>query len=749
MEKYTHKHTSRLSQLTGDYDPQGLPHMNFTKVWKCIGVDLGANTEFDNATFIYFGDVVTPDSHKSLYNTDLIAFIDHAKLMPGANLSTAQQGVDNQLDVFFIDEHGRLYVSWVEGGGVWQGPVRISPASIAPKGGSVATAHQGGNNQLDVFFIAEDGGLCISWVLGDRVWQGPVRISPAGIAPKGGSVATAYQGGNNQLDVFFIGEDGGLYVSWVVGGGVWQGPVRISPAGIAPKGGIVATAHQGGNNQLDVFFIGEDGGLYVSWVVGGSVWQGPVRISPAGIALKGGSVATAHQGGNNQLDVFFIGEDGGLYVSWVVGGGVWQGPVRISPAGIAPKGSSVATAHQGGNNQLDVFFIGEDGGLYVSWVVDGGVWQGPVRISPAGIAPKGGSVATAHQGGNNQLDVFFIGVDSGLYVSWVVGYGIWQNPVNISQGFKLTPIMQNDHFYPFTYADCNGNHTIPGDGTPTGVFGYDNKMFVFFYHGLPDGKNFSGLSVSTDPFNPKPYQLLFKISTASASKFFQVAPYVIRNSEFSNFLPSNKGDGLIIFGHGGNVKEASNGVHLAWMPLQKGTMPHNKEDIRYYSKNMKPPWTNDEKDATLFFKTEDWSSISVGRIPATGKWILLNQTCGGRGFPSSYNGPIVCRIADTPWGIADSNPINIFDPVRDHALGNYMFKQDMFEPCINHPAFAYGPFLLNHYTEWDQSANILTLHYLMSTGSPYQVQVMQSKISLNVVPWYIKLKDWLIKIFKR
>ena len=107
----------------------------------------------------------------------------------------------------------------------------------------------------------------------------------------------------------------------------------------------------------------------------------------------------------------------------MIDGGIWQGPVRITPAGVAPGGARVATANQVDNHQLDVFFIGQDGALYVAWAIDGDIWQGPVGISPAGLAPPGGSLATAHQGSNHQLDVLFIGNDGALYVSWVIDGG--------------------------------------------------------------------------------------------------------------------------------------------------------------------------------------------------------------------------------------------------------------------------------------------------------------------------------------
>jgi hypothetical protein len=39
MPRYVDGSTQRLAQLAGDYDPDGLPHVNFTSNWGCLGVD--------------------------------------------------------------------------------------------------------------------------------------------------------------------------------------------------------------------------------------------------------------------------------------------------------------------------------------------------------------------------------------------------------------------------------------------------------------------------------------------------------------------------------------------------------------------------------------------------------------------------------------------------------------------------------------------------------------------------------------
>ncbi|WP_446212409.1 hypothetical protein [Micromonospora sp. IBSANI012] len=327
----------------------------------------------------------------------------------------------------------------------------------APPGAPVAVAFQGvhsGGTQLDVFFIGNDGGLYVGWIVDPGAWNAPVRITPPHMAPAGAAVAAAGRGliplgvypdgdaGTDavgytaRLDVFFIGHDGALYVTSAIGLEAWMHPERIGDFSLAPPGANVAAARQR-SNQLDVFFIGRDGGLYVAWVIDGEeAWQGPLRVSPEGVAPPGAGLIATQQA-PNLLSVLFVGHDGGLHVSWVVGTGAWEGPVGISPAGIAPPGARLAFGKQT-REQLDVFFIGNDGKLYVSWVVGGGNWAGPVGISPPNVAPPGAGLVASWQTAD-QLDVFFVGNDGALNVSWVVGTGVWAGPVAITRPGHAPP----------------------------------------------------------------------------------------------------------------------------------------------------------------------------------------------------------------------------------------------------------------------------------------------------------------------
>lgn len=357
---------------------------------------------------------------------------------PGAPMAAAMQMTD-QWDVFTVGRDGGVYVTWERGNGAWSDgqttggwnarpyPARITPANLAPPGAPVAAAKQGAN-QLDAFVVGKDGAIWVTWVGGYGHWtdgsagnKATARITGANFAPPGACLATANQGAN-QLDVLVVGNDGGVWVSWVVGGGAWAGPVRIGPANLAPPGSCVAAAHQN-DNQLDAFVTGKDGAVNVVWVVGGGTWAGPVRITPANLSPAGAPVAAAKQTGN-QLDAFVTGRDGGVYVTWVAGGGAWATPARITPAGAAAPGSSLAVAAQG-SNQLDLFFVDAAGVMKVTWAVGTAAWTpAPVAIAPNGLFPGGAKLVAANQNGN-QLDVFAVGQDGAIRVTWVVGLGHW------------------------------------------------------------------------------------------------------------------------------------------------------------------------------------------------------------------------------------------------------------------------------------------------------------------------------------
>jgi len=103
------------------------------------------------------------------------------------------------------------------------------------------------NNQTDVFAVNNNGQLNVAWVLAGSPWSGPTTISPAGLFPPGAPLAASQQFGvPNQTDVFVVDKNGQLNVLWVLAGSPWSGPTTISPAGFAPGPGALVASQQYG-----------------------------------------------------------------------------------------------------------------------------------------------------------------------------------------------------------------------------------------------------------------------------------------------------------------------------------------------------------------------------------------------------------------------------------------------------------------------------------------------------------------------
>jgi hypothetical protein len=353
-----------------------------------------------------------------------------------------------ETDVFFVDPHGNLRMAWVEGGGTWNVPVQLGPPKLFPPGAAVAASLRFGGVQLFVFVVDRKGSLNVAWRwvdVGDPgLLGGRISISPNHAFPPGTPLAVSRQFGlPDQLDVFLVDNQGALNVAWLVGNGNWIAPVPISPQNVFPHQAAVAVSNQYGiPDQTDVFAIDREGALTVAWVVGGGAWNGPVRISPCGHFPAGAPVVASNQFGiPNQTDVFAIDCEGALNVAWVVGGGAWNGPVRISHRHVFPPGAELAVSNQFGiPNQTDVFAVGTNGGLHVAWVDGAGNWNGPVQIGPSCLFSPGAPLAAANQAGiPDQTDVFAVTANHALDVAWVAGGGAWHGPVQI--GPPVYPII--------------------------------------------------------------------------------------------------------------------------------------------------------------------------------------------------------------------------------------------------------------------------------------------------------------------
>jgi hypothetical protein len=209
-----------------------------------------------------------------------------------------------------------------------------------------------------------------------------------------------------------------------------------------------------------------------------------------------------------------------------------------------------------------------------------------------------------------------------------------------------------------------------------------------------------------------------------------VAPWVVDNSRHS-VLPQNTGLGLVMIGYDWKA------FRLAWMPLNPG-QPPRFDSVQYYHAGERKWCTEIAETAgyELFshpFGT--YTHVSAAWLPGPERWIVLYGTANDK---VNLDKPAVARFSDDLRNWSDE--IALFDPNRERAYGVYMHMpgKDTIHPNLpphqppgpEKPGWAYGIFLLNRFTTWDSNARILGIYYLLSFGSPYQVQVMHSLLRL-------------------
>lgn len=331
------------------------------------------------------------------------------------------------------------------------------------------------------------------------------------------------------------------------------------------------------------------------------------------------------------------------------------------------------------------------------------------------------------------------------------------------------------------FSSLKFNYRVPGDpfsslfrlNTPLGPkilgqdqgagggFSYEGRVYVFggvrflppppndvpspYVDGDDRDKPSVGHSILTSAADPwGPYDLEFAMGPWGAvqtGRFGQVAPVMVKNAQMPLLPKTDAVDGVLMVGQGAEFGETP-GMFVAWMPLHPGRAPRPSE-MRFYKGNDHPlpndppdkAWSVNPWEAKRLFDTRYfWSSISMGRIRSSGKWILLyqktlpdfdsepgfaNEPAGAH--PEKRHDGIYARIGTTPWNW--SPEVKIFDPDRDHAWGNFI------EDEVG--GFPYGAALINPYTNWDAATHTVTIHYLLSTLHPYGVVLMRSRIQIN------------------
>ena len=246
-------------------------------------------------------------------------------------------------------------------------------------------------------------------------WHGWWSIADLQVEP-GSPVSVASRGANN-LDVFVVGKDGGIYTAaWgPQTDSTWKGWWRISDLEAKPGSSVSVTSR--GADWLDIFVVGNDGGIYTaSWNPAfEDGWHGWWRIGD--IAVDPGSPVSVVSRGADKLDVFVTGSDGGIYTAaWEPGfDDGWHGWSRIGDLAADPESYIAAVSR--GTDKLDIFVVGPDGKVQANgWEPKFPCgWKGWQNVLDTSFKP--GSYLGAISRSSDWLDVFAASVDSSVYTA--------------------------------------------------------------------------------------------------------------------------------------------------------------------------------------------------------------------------------------------------------------------------------------------------------------------------------------------
>ncbi len=244
------------------------------------------------------------------------------------------------------------------------------------------------------------------------------------------SVVSALARNPNHLDLFVVGFDGGIYSAWWdqnVNNARWNLWFRIGPAWANVPTNSVVTAIARKPDQIDLFVVGHDGGIYSTWWNPADGWEinhNWFRIGPAWANVPTNSVVTAIARKPDQIDLFVVGHDGGIYSTWWNPADGWESNhnwFRIGPAWANVPQRSVVSAIARKPDQIDLFVVGHNGGIYSTWWNPNDGWEinhNWFRIGPDWANVPTRSEVTAVARNPRQLDLFVVGHNGGIYSTW-------------------------------------------------------------------------------------------------------------------------------------------------------------------------------------------------------------------------------------------------------------------------------------------------------------------------------------------
>lgn len=264
---------------------------------------------------------------------------------------------------------------------------------------------------------------------------------------------------------------------------------------------------------------------------------------------------------------------------------------------------------------------------------------------------------------------------------------------------------------------------------PAGGISLGGQMYVAISTNFHAG-HAADKSVLTKFVPPATFQPLRTISQLPNGRFLRLSMH--EQAGPTAGLPPG-GPYIFIWGTG---KYRESDAYLSIVPA--GDFESGK-GVRYFSgldAAKAPTWSDSESDATPVVKEGTLGDVSVTWCKDLSLWLMTydRRTLPDNGIAFSYS--------RTPWG-PWTDPQIIFNAGRDRGYGKFIHnprrKVDdglsgpLFRPRKEDPedvsGAAYAPYVVERWTRVQGSE--LNLYYLMSTGNPYLVVLMKSRLRID------------------
>lgn len=337
----------------------------------------------------------------------------------------------------------------------WTGPDGSTFQSELDSAGAYVEA-TGVNPSTEPVVVSRDTGLPAGTTLAP-----PVNLDVFW-ADSNGALNTIYEDAKSNNDAWQVQQI--IAPTAVRSGQYYPGVCSWQATNVPPNALVTATART--PNNLDAFFVGNDGNVYNAyWSAGAGVNAQGQRnwgVTPittkgcapneacAGSGVPGGSVAVLARNPNS-LDVFYVGSDNGLWWASFSDGATndgteqahdWYVKEILPPSSNLPlallETSAHLTAAAPTSQEMDVFWMGLDGGLWrTTWQMADPNWTLPTEAEGSAHVGAAGGAVSAVARGQYYLDVLFAGENGEL--EWASAQG---SPAAVDSTLTNWPLLQ-------------------------------------------------------------------------------------------------------------------------------------------------------------------------------------------------------------------------------------------------------------------------------------------------------------------